>query len=223
MNPTRPFHSRYGCVLTLAAVCVQSLTVLADANTEAVPPPSAVGSTNAPMLAVVRTNGVAKLDFDSFKLIKERNIFNPNRTARSARSGTDAEKPKTPKVEYANLVGIMSYSKGDFAFFDGSSGDYRKTVQRDEKIAGHRVIAIGPEKVTLSIDGKTVSLPVSGQIKKVDEGAWEVVAGSDKVVTASSGGAGSSSSGGDSASGGGEDDVLKRLLKKREQESKNEK
>ncbi|MBI3867631.1 MAG: hypothetical protein HY299_03785 [Verrucomicrobia bacterium] len=183
--------------------------------------PEPAVSTNNPA-PIIRTNAPVILDYASFKIIQDRNIFNPNRTARASRGGSETEKPKPPKIQHATLVGIMSYAKGDFAFFDGSDSEFRKSLKKEEKIAGHLIVDIAPEKVTLSIAGKSVSLPVGGQIKRVEEGPWEVATGSAKVASAAATGTGSSESGGESASGG-EDDVLKRLLKKREQESKNEK
>lgn len=180
--------------------------------------------TNAPVVInsfTTTTNSPKSLSLESFKLIHERNIFNPNRTARSSRGGGgDTEKPKAPKVDHATLVGIMSYAKGDFAFFDGSDTNYRKTLQKDEKIAGHRIVEVAPKKVTLSMDGKNVTLSVGTQIKRVEEGPWEVAKGSDKATSTSSTGSSASDSSSDSGSGSGEDEILKRLLQKREQESK---
>src|SRR5271167_1737375 len=70
-----------------------------------------------------QTNRASEADFSSFQVISERNIFNPNRTARH-RGGNRPQ----PVADAFALVGTMSYAKGAFAFFDGTSSDYRKAV-----------------------------------------------------------------------------------------------
>ena len=180
--------------------------------------------TNAPSFTTSRTNNAAPAnDLASFKLISDRNIFNLSRTSRSARGG-DAEKPNVPKVDFFTLVGTLSYSNRQLAFFDGSAGDYRRSVVKEELIAGYRVVEVQPSQVKLSWQGTNVSLPVGGQMKRTDDGPWGAVSGSEKVVasaspSAPSGSDSAASKGGDTAG----DDVLARLLKKRAKEQKNEK
>ena len=68
------------------------------------------------------TNAVARNSYEAFKLVNDRNIFNPSRSARFARGDRpEGEPKKVSKVETVSLVGVMSYAKGDLAFFDGSS------------------------------------------------------------------------------------------------------
>lgn len=179
-------------------------------------------STNQTVVATAGTNAAPVRDFASFKIISDRNIFNPNRTARSARTG-ESEKPRVPKVEFFSLLGVLSYSSNTVAYFDGSSSSFRQSLKTNETIAGHTLLVIKPSLVTLSLQGTNVTLPVGGQMKRTDEGPWESAAGAAKAVAS----AGSTSTAGDasstSPSSGGADDVLARLLKKREQEQKNEK
>ncbi len=42
----------------------------------------------------------------------------------------------------------MSYAKGNFAFFDGTSPDFRKVLELEGSIADFKVIAITPKSVT---------------------------------------------------------------------------
>ena len=88
---------------------------------------------------VVTTNAVAQasapapalendmISFDEFKIITQRNIFDPNRSAPGQRR-RDQDRPRPTRIDYLNLVGAMSYEKGRFAFFDGTCSEYRKSV-----------------------------------------------------------------------------------------------
>ena len=167
------------------------------------------------------TNGpTGKIDFATFKLIGERNIFSPSRTSRSPAS----EPRRQPKIDSFSLVGTMSYEKGDFAFFDGSGSDYKKALKADDSIAGYKVVEVAADEVTLEREGKTLKMRMGSQMRREDDGAWELKnnARSESAVAASSAD-GTTSSGDSSGDSGGADDVLQRLLKKREQELKNEK
>ena len=75
----------------------------------------------------------ARLDLESFRLIWERNIFNPNRTGRYSRTQqyTRRREPdRRAPVESFALMGTMSYEKGNFAFFEGSSSQYQKVLEK---------------------------------------------------------------------------------------------
>lgn len=207
----------------LAWLSAASVVLGAETSAPAkVPSAPATASTNAPVTAVASTNAATVRDFASFKIISDRNIFNPNRTARSARTG-EIEKPRVPKVEFFSLVGTLAYSSNTLAYFDGSGGSFRRSLKTNESIAGHTLLEIKPSLVTLSLQGTNVTLSVGGQLKRTDDGPWELASGAAKAVAS----AGSTSTAGDSPSSsessGGADDVLARLLKKREQEQKNEK
>ena len=72
----------------------------------------------------------ARGDFVSFRVITERNIFNPRRYGRSSKAPPPRTEPeKVVKSERFALLGTMSYEKGRYAFFDGSSTDFRKVAK----------------------------------------------------------------------------------------------
>jgi hypothetical protein len=112
----------------------------------------------------------SRTDFPSFKVIAERNIFNANRSR--GRSGT--EKPRI--VDSLSLLGTMSYERGQFAFFDGSKPEYKKTLKPDATIAGYKIAEIAPNGVKLEAEGKQIDLPVGSQMRREEEGEWEIVA-----------------------------------------------
>jgi len=160
-----------------------------------------------------QTNRTSRADFSNFQIISERNIFNPDRTARH-RHG---DRPQ-PVADAFSLVGTMSYAKGTFAFFDGTSSDYRKVVQNAGTIAGYKVTDITPTAVKLANGDKQLMMKVGTQMRREEKGSWQLAATSELPVETieNADTATAEPSASDSDSGG--NDVLKRLMKQREQE-----
>lgn len=113
-----------------------------------------------------------RLDEAAFRIIAERNIFNANRSGGTVRPPTPTRRPAT--VEVFALVGTMAYDKGTFAFFEGSRSDYTKVLKADGIIAGHKVVEIQANSVKLDLAGKEIELPVGSQMRREDEGAWQI-------------------------------------------------
>ncbi len=158
------------------------------------------------------TNALARVDFQAFKIITDRNIFNPNRSSRSTRNSTE----RPVRVESFALVGTMSYEKGDFAFFDGSGSQFKSVLKAGETIGGYKITEITPTGVKLEANGQQKELLVGMQMKKEDEGEWQVSARPAAAVSASA--PASSGTGSESTSSGEESEILKRLMLQREQE-----
>ncbi|HTG45297.1 MAG TPA: hypothetical protein VK633_12270, partial [Verrucomicrobiae bacterium] len=121
-------------------------------------------------LSAQETNAASGLDLQSFRIISERNIFNPNRSSRGERpprQDRDRSSERRTRNESISLVGIMSYDKGWFAFFDGSSAEYRKALQPNDAIAGYTISEIAPNFVKLeSTNSQPVELRVGMQLRK---------------------------------------------------------
>jgi hypothetical protein len=120
------------------------------------------------------TNGAALLSYDSFRLISDRNIFNPNRSARtSTRTGTRPSSSRpSARVESFSLLGTMAYEKGVFAFFEGSSSEYRKALQAGGEIAGFHIAHIAPQQIQLQLGTNVIEFKVGMQMRREDEGDW---------------------------------------------------
>lgn len=168
--------------------------------------PQGSKQTNAESYSIYR---VVKPDYSAFKLVTERNIFDPNRVPH--RPGAPAARPKI--TESFALVGVMSYDKGTFAFFDSSSSEYRKAVKVADTIAGYRVSNIEANSIKLAAGTNQVELHVGMQLRREEGGGWVPSAQSETYATASS-----PTTNSDSGSSGAENDVLERLRKRREQE-----
>ncbi|MCC6231624.1 MAG: hypothetical protein IT580_03215 [Verrucomicrobiales bacterium] len=195
---------------------------------------SALDSTSDAPATVTPTNASpgARADYPSFRIISERNIFNPTRTARGPGSGRPRETRRAPKVESISLVGTMAYAKGRFAFFDGSSSEFRKVLQTGGTIAGHTIDEISQNGIRLRAGDQTLDLMVSRHLRREDDGEWQLSDIAAPPAAGSGSGSGetpapttttpsSDASSASSSSGGGEvSDVLKRLMQQREKELK---
>lgn len=182
---------------------------------EALPAPAA--ESNSPAAPVSAT----RRDFVSFRLISERNIFNPNRSHGSSnRVPPRTEPEKRVRFDRFALLGTMSYEKGRFAFFDGSSSEFRKVAKPEDSIAGFKVTEVAPTCVKLQLtNGQILELCVGMQMKKIEDREWELAGKAEPAEgTARTSSSSSSSSGSSSTAGPESDEVLKRLLEKRTQE-----
>ena len=168
------------------------------------------------------TNAPSRPDFQEFRIISERNSFNPNRSQRRERTRSEREPERRTRTESVALLGTMNYDKGWFAFFDGSRSEYRKALQPGDAIAGYTVGEIAPNHVKLqSTNSPPIQLRVGTQMRKQDEGEWEVRE-RDRVETASAPPPTASPSGDTNAATASspldDNEVIRRLMQKREQE-----
>jgi hypothetical protein len=182
------------------------------------PPPAAPATLAAPVAPA--PSAASALTLESFHIIQDRNIFNPNRSGRSQEREYTRREERRARLESFALVGTLSYEKGFFAFFDGTSSDYRRVLKASDTIAGFTVAAVSPQQVTLqSTNSGDYALPVGMQLQRLDEGKWEVAprpqtASGDRSSSSLASNRFSSSNSG----GGGSEEVMKRLMQQREQE-----
>jgi hypothetical protein len=163
--------------------------------------------------------GPASLDYSSFRLVADRNIFDPNRRPHIIRQ-PDQPIYHPRDGDYFTLVGTMSYEEGTFAFFNGSSSQYQASMKCGGIIGGYKVAAIDSDDVKLSQGTNEIALRIGMQMRREQDGTWtksdapsSYTVSSFEPTPAST----SSSAPGD-ASSGPENEVLKRLMEKREKE-----
>ena len=109
--------------------------------------------------------------FDNFRLVSDRNIFNPNRTGRRDR----APEEQSARVDVISVVGTMESDRGLRAFFDGSDSSYRRAVRVGESVDKFKVTQITPHVVELERDGKNLSVRVGQQLRRPEGADWDVV------------------------------------------------
>ena len=158
----------------------------------------------------------ADAKFDGFRVIVDRNIFNPNRAPRT--KAAPEEKP--PRVEEISLVGTMRYEKGLVAFFDSTDTAYRKNLREGESIAGFKIRRIAADGVELERNDQPVSLKVAEQLRRREGGDWTVNASQPRSDPRASGPEAARASAEAAAAEipAGASEALKRLMEKRKQQ-----
>lgn len=131
----------------------------------------------------------AALDYSSFRLIAERNIFNASRSG--GRVVTTREVRRPVRVDTITLVGTLEAENGPVAFFDGSSAEYRRAVKPGGRIAGFTLAAVDFHGVQLRASETPLELRVSQSLRREDGGEWKLSTGGALTVAAAN-----SSSGG---------------------------
>jgi len=202
-----------------------------------VPPSIWIGSLTAGVLLgallgfAAETHPTPVLDSKEVaRRVADRNIFDPERQLRIRGESRPTPKPKVVVAADApefGLVGVITYPRGTFAFFDGNTVDLRKTLQVNAVIAGQTLSLVSPQSVTLLGSNRPpVLLKVGQRLRQDSEGAWQLVTGlggeGSKRLGSAGGSTGTSSASSSTPSEDppGSDEILKRLLKKREQEMK---
>jgi hypothetical protein len=176
------------------------------------------------------TNDSTETSFRTFEVIPERNIFDPNRYPRHSNYHPRTTYRGLPTF---SLAGIMSYRKGMFAFFNGTSDEYQKALQEGGAIAGYTVKKMTFNGVQLERDGKTTLMNVGEAMQRqgdnwvlVKRGEW---VDESSTTTTDSGSQNSSSSQNTpsepavappATDGGAGNDIIKRLMQQRAQELK---
>jgi hypothetical protein len=163
-----------------------------------------------------KSNEFKGQDLASFKIIADRNIFNMNRSPRSSGRRRVTEAPKPVRIDTFSLVGTLSSDKGHFAFFDGSNSDFQKVLKVDDSIGGCKIAQIDNSAVTLECKGKQIELKMGEQLRRQEEGEWQVSTQAESYSSSSS--SSSSTTNQSEPSSGAESDILKRLMQQREQE-----
>jgi len=149
--------------------------------------------------------------YAAFRMIADRNIFNTQRTARSR-----TPRPETPRPSRSDqftLVGTLTYDKGPFAFFDGTSSEYRKVLQAGQSLAGHKIVAIMANTVRLERGATTLEVTVGDRIRRQGND-WALEQIAPREISPSSNSSDVASASAD------EEEVLKRLMRQREDELK---
>ncbi len=167
-------------------------------------------------------------DFESFKLLYTRNIFDPNRQPSAGPGRRPVPRPK--KIDGLALVGTLIYDQAAYAFFKGSEARYQTALSLSNTIDGLKLIEIGPDSVKFSAPSNSIiELALDKQLRREDEGPWQLSSSPMSWDSAPAGALSSESpsraftgrdsrAASSSSSGGSADDIIKRLMQKREQE-----
>jgi hypothetical protein len=175
-------------------------------------------------LSAVQTTTPSSADYSYFKIIADRNIFNPNRRPHVIDSyrppASSLAARAAPAVDTLSLVGTMSYENGTYAFFDGSSAEYKKVLKCNGEIAGFKVSAIAPAAVVLSNGNKRFEVRVGAQLCRDGDSGWHLTEVPVQSLVAQTNGPAASAPVPPGVSNFDQNDVLKKLMQQRERELK---
>jgi hypothetical protein len=167
----------------------------------------------APASAPAATAAVSPANsFEAFRIITEKNIFNPNRVGLT-RATPEARPPRADEIA---LVGTVELGGQRVALFDSAEVAWRKNVREGETLGDFTVNRVGPEGVDLVRGEQTLTLRVAQQLRRPEGGEWSVVAAPDSPRADARGGDSSSAP----AIPADASDVLKRLMRQREKQLK---
>lgn len=165
------------------------------------------------------TNAPSPLDFQAFKIISERNIFDKNRQPQSPDRRSRSTEARPPRVETFHLAGTLIHEDGSYAFFNGSDSKYRTVLTPGRTIANFTVAEISQTSVKLKAGDHLVELDLGLQMRKQGDAPWELIlkpTPGEKSTSTTSTDAGSTDA--DSSASGEDDPVLRKLMERRRQE-----
>ena len=160
------------------------------------------------------------LDFDSFKIITQRNIFDPTRTGRRP---TRRDGPQR-RIERVSLVGTSLDPKGEAAFFTGS-GVPDKPLKVGDSLKELKIVQITEDGVRLKGQSNTFVLDFENRrsLRREENGPWQGSSDTSDtapVATANTDEAGSSASTTAVKPASGSPDTVAEMLRKRRLEEK---
>lgn len=152
---------------------------------EAAKPATSAAGTNAaptesapPKASAVKSAAKPSNDFSAFKIVHERNIFDPNRHPAGVAPRNIVKATKATKVDKFSLVGTMLTDGKIMAFFSGTDSSYQTTLGVKKTIAGFEVAEIRYDGVKLCRSNQVYNLSFANQMRREDGGEWRLADGS---------------------------------------------
>ena len=113
-----------------------------------------------------------KTDDEGMAMIRERNIFDPNRRA-GRRTEGPREASAPARAQVLALTGTMLHSGRALAFFGGSESEYRKVITVGDQVGQFTVGRIARGEVELSGGDERFVLEVGKNLKRSGDGPWQ--------------------------------------------------
>jgi len=160
-------------------------------------------------------------EFSSFKVILQRNIFDPNRTPYRENSDQSRKpRPNPQQIDRFTLLGVLINNGDALAFFEGTQTEFRREFKPGETIAGFRIAGISTEKVHLEKEGRKIPIPVGQGMSSTEGEDWVVSSGTGPVVKDDSAkNVPSENPAKDKAQDTDTSDLLKKMMERREKET----
>ena len=104
-------------------------------------------------------------DFDKYKIILERNIFDSTRGINNNIFIEPLMPTPIPEPDYINVTGTIIQKNKAIAFFEGSKENFNKAISTGNFIANAKLIKINNTQVTLKFDNKQyIVIPIGNRI-----------------------------------------------------------
>lgn len=117
----------------------------------------------SPGFAAAQDEPKVDVEFDEFKLVRTRNIFDPDRRV-AAPGGRTPPAAAERRSSFLGVTGTMVTPTKSLAFFTGSLSDYNKVAGIGERVADFSVTSITSTAVELERDGKKLSVAVGRRL-----------------------------------------------------------
>ena len=102
--------------------------------------------------------------YNAFRLVRTRNIFEPDRQGAPRAEEQSRPQPTTSRSNFIVLTGTMVTASRTLAFFTGSRPEYARVIPVGEKIADFTLTSITPAQVELEHAGKQIAVVVGGPV-----------------------------------------------------------
>jgi hypothetical protein len=173
-------------------------------------------------------------EFKDFKIILDRNVFDPSRSQRSSRE------ERTRRVQPPDrlvLAGALIDNQRAVAFFEGSKREYNTEIQRGETIDGYVITSIRTDRIIMQKGNHRIDLPVGSSLTKRSGEDWALSSREtyddspprydssekDSVTSGSIASGAQERSTASNVNVGSSNDIMKKLMERRRQEVNNEK
>jgi len=145
-------------LLALLAVVAQAAERRRGAD---VAPPAT--SATAPAVSPAASGGI-----EAFALVTDRNIFNPNRTARTR----SAPEEKPVRTEEVALVGVVGFGQSTTAVFHSADPLLKGDAGPGGRLGDFTVVKLSPSAVERRPGERTFSLAGAQRLTRVEGGEW---------------------------------------------------
>lgn len=161
---------------------------------------------------------------DRYRILWERNIFDPNRVPPKPENAEEAA-PPAPEATRDRLVltGVLLVSNAHTAFFEGTSPAFNTHGVEGDAVGPFTLESVGMDGVVLTRDGARFSLAPGAALTGLNDAGWTVEEGAAAPRDMPATGSGTAAAPGSGAppSGStpaGDTDILEKLKARRQQE-----
>lgn len=142
---------------------VAALALVAEAAERRRGSESAPAPASSPAVATAPAGNL-----EAFALLTERNIFNPNRTARTR----TAPEEKPVRTEEVALVGVVGFGQSTAAVFHSADPRLKGEAGPGGRLGEFTVVAVSPSAVELRAGERTFTLAVAQRLTRTEGGEW---------------------------------------------------